>query len=75
MKRTWLALLVLLLPVAPAAVQAQFTYTTNDGGIIITGYSGSSGIVTIPFRTNGLPVTGVATSAFVRRLGLTALNC
>jgi hypothetical protein len=74
MKRTWLALMVLVLLVAPATVQAQFTYTTNDGGIIITGYSGTNGVVTIPSSTNGLPVTGIAARAFIRRLGLTTVT-
>jgi hypothetical protein len=45
-------------------VQAQFTYTTNDGAITITGYTGSGGVVTIPSTTNGLPVTGIGDWAF-----------
>jgi len=32
----WLRLLAL-----PAVVQAQFSYTTNNGAITITGYTGS----------------------------------
>ena len=43
----------------PAAVQAQFTYTTNNGTITITGYTGSGGAVTIPGTINGLPVTSI----------------
>jgi len=45
----------------PAAVQAQFTYTTNNGTITITGYAGSGGVgaVTIPGTINGLPVTSI----------------
>jgi hypothetical protein len=65
-KSAWIILLVLLLLHAAVAAHAQFTYTTNDGGIIITGYSGSAGAVAIPSSTNGLPVTGIAGSAFVR---------
>ncbi len=47
----------------PALVQAQFTYTTNNGAITITGYSGS-GLVTIPSYINGYPVTSVGDRAF-----------
>jgi Tfp pilus assembly pilus retraction ATPase PilT len=43
-------LLLLLLLALPAIVQAQFNYTTNNGTITITGYTGSGGDVTIPAR-------------------------
>jgi hypothetical protein len=56
MKRTWPFLLGLLLLAAPAA-QAQFTYTTNNGTITITGYTGPGGAVTNPSAINGLAVT------------------
>ena len=59
---TWLLPLLLLTP--PAALQAQFTYTTNDGTITITKYTGSDGTVIIPSTTNGLPTTSIASSAF-----------
>jgi len=49
-------LLVLLLP---AVVQAQFSYTINDGTITITGYGGPGGAVTIPSTINGLPVSAI----------------
>jgi hypothetical protein len=55
---------LLLLSALPAVVQAQFTYTTNNGAITITGYTGLGGIVTIPSTTNGLPVTGIGDWAF-----------
>src|SRR5262249_44740478 len=44
--------------------QAQFVYTTNNGTITITGYSGLGGNAVIPDATNGLPVTGIAAVAF-----------
>ena len=46
---------MLLLLTLPAAVQAQFTYTTNAGAITITGYTGPGGAVTVPGTTNGHP--------------------
>jgi hypothetical protein len=35
----------------------QFTYTTNNGEITITGYAGSAGYIAIPGVLNGLHVT------------------
>jgi hypothetical protein len=70
-------LTLLLLLVLPAVVQAQFTYTTNDGAITITGYTGTGGVVTIPSTTNGLPVTGIGDWAFescTNVVGLAAPN-
>jgi hypothetical protein len=55
---------LLLLLALPAAAQAQFTYSNNNGAITITGYTGSAGVVTIPSTTNGLPVTSVGDWAF-----------
>jgi uncharacterized repeat protein (TIGR03803 family) len=64
MKRIWPFLLVLLLLAAPAAVQAQFTCTTNSGTITITGYAGPGGALTIPSTINGYPVTTIGEEAF-----------
>ena len=57
-----LALLTLF--VLPAAMQAQFTFTTNNGAITVTGYTGSGGAVVIPPSTNGYPVTSIGANAF-----------
>jgi hypothetical protein len=46
-KTTWLILLGLLLLAAPAAVQAQFDYATNNGAITLTEYGGGGGAVVI----------------------------
>ncbi len=65
MKESFKSLLPLLLLLAlPAVVQAQFTFTTNNGAITITGYTGSGGAVTIPSETNGLLVTAFTYRAF-----------
>jgi hypothetical protein len=55
---------MLLLLALPAAMEAQFNYTTNNGAITITKYTGSGGAVTIPSTTNGLPVTSIGDAAF-----------
>ncbi len=65
--------LLLLLWLLPAAVQAQFSYVTNNGTITITGYSGPGGDVTIPARIDGLPVTGIGVNAFGGRADLTSV--
>ena len=39
----------------------QFDYTTNNGTIDITDYTGPGGYVVIPDTINGLPVTGIGT--------------
>lgn len=61
----WLAL--------PATVQAQFTFTTNNGAITITGYTGNPTVLIIPNATNGYPVTSIGTNAFLSRLSLTSV--
>jgi len=54
----------LLFATLPAAVHAQFLFVTNNGTIIITGYTGAGGAVTIPSEINGWPVTTIAEWAF-----------
>ena len=58
---------------AASAAHAQFTYTTNNGAITITGYTGSGGAVTIPNMIDGLPVTDIGTNAF-QNSGLTSVT-
>jgi hypothetical protein len=62
---TRLLSLLPLLPL-PTAVQAQFTFTTNNGNITIIQYTGSGGSVTI---TSG--VTSIGPSAFASCTTLT----
>ncbi len=72
MKTTWPILLGPLLLAAPAA-QAQFDYTTANGAITITGYTGSGGAVTIPSTINGLPVTSIGGEAFANVDSMTSV--
>jgi hypothetical protein len=69
--RETLLLLVLLLP---AVMQAQFTFTSNNGALTITGYTGSGGNITIPSATNGMPVTSIGCSAFLFSTNLTGIT-
>jgi len=55
-----LALLALLFTLP---VQADdYTYTTNNGAITITGYTGPGGALAIPDTINGYPVTSIGNS-------------
>lgn len=64
---------LLLLLMLPAAVQAQFNYTTNEGTITITGYTGPGGEVTIPDTIDGLPVTSIGRTAFYNSTSLLSI--
>jgi hypothetical protein len=48
-----------LLSALPAVVQAQFTFTTNNGALTITGCSETNSDITIPSSTNSLLITGI----------------
>jgi len=62
-----LRILLLWAALLPAVVQAQLTFTTNNGTITITGYNGNPGPIIIPSTTNGLPVVNIANNAFIRK--------
>ena len=64
-------LLPMMLLVLPAAMQAQFCFTTNNGTITISDYTGPGGAVTIPSTIEGLPVTSIEDLAFLRCTSLT----
>jgi BspA type Leucine rich repeat region (6 copies) len=59
--------------VTTVAAQAQFTFTTNNGAITITGYTGPDGVVAIPETITGLPVTAIGNSAFQNQTSVTGL--
>jgi len=65
---------VLGLLAAPVVLNAQFSYTTNNGAITITGYSGAGGAVTIPDTISGLPVTSIGEYAFWSCTNLTSVT-
>jgi hypothetical protein len=70
----YLAQLLLLLAL-PAAVQAEdYTYTTDNSTITITGYIGPGGAVTIPSTITGLPVTSIGDWAFENNSSLTSVT-
>ena len=69
-----LRLLVLLLLTLPAVVQAQFDYTTNNGTITITGYTGPGGAVAIPDTINSLPVTSIREYVFYNNSSVTSVT-
>jgi hypothetical protein len=58
----------------PTALWVPYTYTTNNGTITITGYTGPGGAVTIPSTIDGLPVTSIGDQAFAFGFGLTSVT-
>jgi hypothetical protein len=54
-------------------MQGQFTFTTNNGSITITGYNGPGGALSIPSATNGLPVTVIGPYALAYLPKLTSV--
>jgi hypothetical protein len=67
-------LLIALLALTAPVARGQFTFTTNNGGITITGYSGPGGDVVIPDATNGFPVVAIGTNAFFNRTNISNLT-
>lgn len=59
-----------LIALAPSAI-AQFTFTTNNNALTITGWTGAGGYVEIPSFTNGLPVIEIGDNAFYLKTGIT----
>lgn len=60
---------------ATAAAQfGDFTYTTSNGEVTITGYVGAGGAVEIPAQIEGMPVTAIGNSAFSGKASLTSVT-
>src|SRR5580765_1733947 len=68
--RLWILVLALL----PLAGQGQFTFTTNNGVIRITGYTGTNGVVVVPSTTNGYPVVSIGDNAFFNQTFITSIT-
>ncbi len=64
----------ILLLTLHTTLQAQYEYTTNNGTITITKYTGPGGVVSIPDTINDLPVTCIGGSAFAGRASLTSVT-
>src|SRR5512137_256717 len=64
MRTAWKGVALLALLTVAGTARAQFTWTTNNGTITITGYTGPGGEVTIPSMITGLPVTSIGYRAF-----------
>jgi hypothetical protein len=73
-KGIFLKLQTILLLAFPVTVQGQFTYYTNNSTIIIDGYTGSDGAVSIPDTIDDLPVTGFTSSTFMNSAVLTSVT-
>jgi hypothetical protein len=67
-------LLGVLLFVLPAMTHAQLTFTTNNGAITITGYTGNPTVLNIPSTTNDWPVTSIGQGAFFDCSTLTTVS-
>src|ERR1017187_1892992 len=59
-----LGALLLSVAVVKADQFGDFTYASDGTNVIITGYTGSGGDVTIPETINGLPVVSIGDWAF-----------
>ncbi len=71
----WLVLLSLLVSFLPRAQAQDFSYFTEaDNTIMITGYSGPGGDVTLPSSIDGLPVASIGAQAFSGKTSLTSVT-
>ena len=66
--------LLILVRMGASVTNAQFTYTTNNGAITITGYTGPAGGVAIPVAINSLLVTAIGPQAFYGQSNVTSVT-
>lgn len=64
--------IIIMLSGLTVRAQAQFNYSTYNGAVTITGYTGTNASVTIPDTISGLPVTGIG--GFYARNAVTNVN-
>ena len=57
-----------------AAQSGDFTYTSSNGAVTITGYTGVGGAVVIPALIDALPVRVIGASAFQGKASLTSVS-
>jgi hypothetical protein len=60
-----------MLAVTPAS---DFTYTTTNGQVAITGYTGAATTVEIPGTINSMPVAIIGDNAFLYRTSITSVT-
>jgi hypothetical protein len=60
----WIVITAICALVWPAESRAQYNYTTNNGTVTITGYTGIAANVNIPDKINGVTVAGIGSLAF-----------
>src|SRR5215831_6696872 len=65
---------LLLLTLSAFSAQAQWSYQTQDGTVIITGYTGPGGSISVPSTIEGLPVTTIGDNAFWADNNLTSIT-
>src|SRR4051812_113195 len=65
---------LLLLALSPSVLAFDYTYTTGNGQITITGYTGPGGAVTIPSSIDGFAVTIIGNNAFKYGTNLTSVT-
>ncbi len=77
----WRWLLLVLAAAVPSFAHGQgalhgqgFRYFTNGGTVLITGYEGSGGAVTIPAVMDGYPVVDIGAWAFVGATNLASIT-
>ena len=58
----------------PAVGETQYSFTTNNRAITITQYTGAGGTVTIPNTVGSLPVTTIASDAFLPSYTVTSVT-
>ncbi len=62
--RTWMLSLFCLLAMPVVAQTQNYLWSTNNGAITLTKYTGPTGDIVIPDKINGLPVTTFVTQIF-----------
>ncbi len=72
--QTWKVAFLLFLLTLPAVLQAQFTFTPNNGANTLTGYNPSPTGFKIPGSTNGYVVVSIGNSAFQNKSTLTSVT-